>query len=159
MGTHREQLAQRTNLTCPRPFLLRPPERLFLVCRREREPGEQSQPDGPVIKGWDKACADRRRADGTTVEGWRRGRGGGGWKNAKGRRAGPASQQGRGMEQGKRRREDWAKNCNGPMRRSPAPVVLGKRALGACGWLAGRWAGWAKAGGEGNEPWWMSSAS
>lgn len=32
LPTHREQLEQRTNTTCPRPFLLRPPFLLFLVC-------------------------------------------------------------------------------------------------------------------------------
>ena len=32
--THREQLEQRTNLTWPRPFLLRPPFLLFLVYKR-----------------------------------------------------------------------------------------------------------------------------
>jgi hypothetical protein len=31
LPTHREQLEQRTKLTWPRPFLLRPPERRFLV--------------------------------------------------------------------------------------------------------------------------------
>lgn len=33
LATHREQLEHRTNPTCPRPFLLRPPFLLFLVCR------------------------------------------------------------------------------------------------------------------------------
>ena len=31
LGTQREQFEQRTERTCPRPFLLRPPPRLFLV--------------------------------------------------------------------------------------------------------------------------------
>jgi hypothetical protein len=31
LGTHRAQLEQRTAGVCPRPFLLRPPDRLFLV--------------------------------------------------------------------------------------------------------------------------------
>jgi hypothetical protein len=31
LGTQREQLEQRKNLTMPRPFLLRPPFLLFLV--------------------------------------------------------------------------------------------------------------------------------
>ena len=34
-GTHREQLEQRTKLTWPRPFLLRPLFLLFLVCTRK----------------------------------------------------------------------------------------------------------------------------
>lgn len=33
LGTQREQLEQRTGLTWPRFFLLRPPDRLFLVCK------------------------------------------------------------------------------------------------------------------------------
>ena len=33
LGTHREQLEQRTNATWPRPFLLRPPFLLFFVCK------------------------------------------------------------------------------------------------------------------------------
>lgn len=32
LGTHREQLEQRTKVTWPRPFLLRPLFLLFLVC-------------------------------------------------------------------------------------------------------------------------------
>ena len=35
LGTHREQFEQRTKLTWPRPFLLRPLFLLFLVCTRE----------------------------------------------------------------------------------------------------------------------------
>ena len=40
-GTHREQLEQRTKLTWPRPFLLRPLFLLFLVCTRGAQ-GERS---------------------------------------------------------------------------------------------------------------------
>ena len=35
LGTHREQFEQRTKLTWPRPFLLRPLFLLFLVCTSE----------------------------------------------------------------------------------------------------------------------------
>lgn len=56
LATHREQLEQRTNPTWPRPFLLRPPFLLFLVCRMYRMSREESEKERPGTASSHPTC-------------------------------------------------------------------------------------------------------
>ena len=51
LATQHEQLEQRTNVTCPQPFLLHPVFRLFLVCLVDGPQNEGYMVDGLTMRG------------------------------------------------------------------------------------------------------------